>query len=214
MKDLVNQAPDGTKEIVVDNFMPFIQEVTLMEEGNKQRYKREWTADGAGQMSISPMLTGCQKAAYCKKQVLRVKPSEILKTITLTIGATNGVAAQIITLTVADIKADGYYEFTLPMVEKYAGKTLKLTFMGKDMNDNDLLDFPTTAPVAFNVPKRKCHLGTAACAAPVAPAVANTGNVAENWDNHKNSGADKAHEIQVAPAKLCKKGEADDTPCN
>ncbi len=152
MSDWVNTATNQQKEVIVDNFLPYVQKVEMNSDGDV--YEAHWSWSG-GTLTFSP--NSKSGAVKCNKDlVIKVTTSEPMKEVTLSIskiGFSN---------TTASAEANSkkkVWKFTVPgssINNAHMGDKLVLSIKGKDLADNEMWGFASKAAVAAaNVPKHK-----------------------------------------------------------
>jgi len=153
VQDYANTAPDYRKEVIVDNFAPYVKKVTM--QAGQLSYAAEWKWEG-GSLVFQPN-TDMDKA--CGEVAIRVFTSEPMKNVSLNV-PTLGFS-QNLTIAVAGTNSKEW-AFTIPAsnTENKPMGPHVLHINGQDLNDNAMQGFANeNALPGANIPKHQ-HDGT------------------------------------------------------
>lgn len=151
LKDYVNTPADYQKEVEVDNFRPYVKKVEM--KSAEMNYSAEWEwKKASAQLEFKPY-TEDKKA--CGKMEITITMSEPMKQVELAIPSL-GFSH---TSNTAEANTNNkIFKFEVPEDKTKNAKEgpHKLEIGGKDMADNDVQGFTSTANIpAANIQKRK-----------------------------------------------------------
>ncbi|MBK9336194.1 MAG: hypothetical protein IPM98_06260 [Lewinellaceae bacterium] len=153
LQDYVNTAADYRKEVLVDNFAPYIKKVTM--QAGQLTYLAEWKWE-VGNLTFHP---NADMDKACGEIKMRVFTSEPMKNVSINIPSIG--FSKNLTSAVAGTNSTEW-EFIVPASftsnKPMGPHTVQID--GRDLNENPVLGFTTEAPVpGANIPKHQ-HDGT------------------------------------------------------